>query len=439
MRPGNIFKRFKTDTKGNVSIMFAASFVATLTLIGAVFDLALLNKTKQQIRYLTDAASLAALQFNGTNEEKETAFRDYIRSASRLSNGEELLFTSDVNVEVRNGALTLDARISSPYEFVMLQHLGAPPLIDIVTTAEKGIEDTEIALVLDISSSMNGARITEAKAAAKLFIDQLLSNPELEDRVGISIVPFGGTVRVPVELSTLLETPLSELNEDFSQHWIGGEWNQCFEFQANDTELGINPNGAYKETPDFWSWNRTNPWCPTRGNELTPLSNDKDVLTAKVDAFTLSDGTGSDHGLAWGIETLNPAWRGNFPGALDGTPANFTDRTKKVIIFMTDGGITSQHRVRDQDRVGTPPYNSKRRNLISAANTTNAFNKACDRAKASGIEIYTIAFNIRNNNHKSTVENCASAPSAYVDAGTGQLASVFENLANEVSPLRLTN
>ena len=438
MKLRNVFNRYKSETDGNISIMFGVSFVATLTLIGAVFDLMILNKNKQHVQYLTDAAALAALQFNGTIAEREAVFADHVQTLNRLSRGEDLEFRSSIDIVEVDGALQLTAQLTVPHDLVLLQHLGGPESISLSTTAEKGIEDVEIALVLDISSSMNGARITEAKAAATLFVEQLLDDEELNERIAISLVPYGGTVRVPAELSTLLESPLADL-EFYSEHWIDEEWNQCFEYDIEDIREGINPTGAYRVTPDFTSYNARNPWCPISGNELVPLVDDKMLLLDRIDGLTLSDGTGSDHGMAWGIETLNPAWRGNFPGALNGTPADRNSKTKKVIIFMTDGGITAQHHVRENDRVGSVPYDSKRRTLISIHNTRNAFDTACERAKEDDIEIFTIGFNLNNNSVKTPLENCATTPAQYIDARTGDLNGVFENLANDISPLRVTN
>ena len=356
----------------------------------------------------------------------------------QISGGGETPVTDYVNIKVSESALVIDAQVSVPHELVMLHHLEGFDSISLTTQAQKGIEDIEIALVLDISSSMNGVRIVEAKRAAILFIEQLLTDQTIDGRVAISLVPFGGTVRVPSELSSLLDTPLSEL-KDYSHNWIDGKWNQCFEFDISDTEKGINPDGAYRVTPDFWSWNRNNPWCPTSGNELVALNNDKDALSARVNALTLSDGTGSDHGMAWGVETLDPKWKNKFPGGLKDTPANLDDKTKKVIVFMSDGAITSQHYVRDSDKTGAVPYNSKRRVLIPARDTREAFYGACDRAKANDMEVFTIGFNLTKNSHRSYLENCASSSLHYIDARTGDLDEVFGDIANEISPLRVSN
>ena len=143
--------------------------------------------------------------------------------------------------------------------------------------------------------------------------------------------------------------------------------------------------------------------------------------------------------MAWGVETLDPKWKNKFPGGLKDTPANLDDKTKKVIVFMSDGAITSQHYVRDSDKTGAVPYNSKRRVLIPARDTREAFYGACDRAKANDMEVFTIGFNLTRDSHRSYLENCASSSLHYIDARTGDLDEVFGDIANEISPLRVSN
>ena len=434
----NIFTRFKNDTRGNVSIIFGLSFLASISVIGAAFDLSLLNKSKQHAQYLADAAALAALQFDGSIAEKEAVFADYIQALAQISGRGEIPVTSHVNIEVSESALTLNAEVYVPHDLVMLHHLKGFDRIGLKTQAQKGIENVEIALVLDISSSMSGARIIEARKATSFFIEQLLSDVTLDNRVSISLVPFGGTVRVPVEMSNLLDTPLEDL-EDYTENWIDEKWNQCFEFDAEDTKNGIKPDGEYRVTPDYWSWNRNNPWCPRSGSELVPLTSNKKALIDKIATLTLSDGTGSDHGMAWGVETLNHAWFNKFPAALENTPAANNDKTKKVIVFMSDGGITSQHHVREVNMTGTVPYNSKRHVRVSFGNSLDAFYGACDRAKTNDMEVFTIGFNLNRTAHKDFLTNCATTANHYIDARTGDLEQVFGGIAAEISPLRVSN
>lgn len=439
----NKFKKlvqtYKTDNKGNVSAMFAVSFLGSFIAAGAAIDLALISKNQNQLQNLTDAAVLAALQYDGSIAEKKEAFKVQLNELSRLSGRTHHPVAKQLSITENETSLVLKVQVESNHDLVLLDQLNTYDSYSVFSQADMGIEDVEISLVLDISSSMNGFRITEAKSSSKFFIDELMGNQSLTGRVSIALVPFGGTVRVPVEMANLLDTPLEHL-EDYSKHWIDGEWNQCFEFDADDTKEGILPDGQYRVTPDYYSWNSNNPWCPRAGNEMVPLSQDAKSLKDTIDNLSLSDGTGSDHGMAWGFETLNSAWKNKFPGGLKDKPADNKAKTRKVIVFMSDGGITSQHYVRDQDQIGgNPPYDSHKKQRVNFNDSLSAFYGACDRAKALNMEVFTIGYNLRNNNQATQIKNCATSEVHYIDAFNGDLDKVFGGIASAISPLRVTN
>jgi hypothetical protein len=169
-----------------------------------------------------------------------------------------------------------------------------------------------------------------------------------------------------------------------------------------------------------------------------PLTNDAQALTDKIDNFTLSDGTGSDHGMHWGYESLNHYWENKLPGGLADTPAAYYTGVKKVIIFMSDGGITAQHYVRDQDMIGNVPFNSRKKIRISKANALAAFEHVCDKAKLEEIEVYSFASLITRASDKEPLQICASSEAHYVDARSGDLEKIFKNIAASISPLRIS-
>jgi len=431
-------KRFQRDEGGNVSLMFAVSFTATMIGIGAAIDLALVQKSQLQLQALTDAAVMAATQFDGTEAEKKQVFVDYLNTSKEVSGYKADILSTDIVLSFDGSNVSLEARVEASHPLLIMQSFGDFDGIRSLSTAEMGINDVELALVLDISSSMAGNRFTEAKKSAQFFIEALLDDKGINKRVSVSLIPFGGTVRVPEAMNNLLEIPAEGL-DGYASNWIDGEWNQCFEFDTDDIKDGISLDGKYRATPDFWSWNNTNPWCPRAGSEFMPLTDDKDALLARIDTLTLSDGTGSDHGMLWGYEMLNKAWKNKLPGGLVDTPSDGTRETKKVIVFMTDGGITSQHYVRDQNKVGTPPFNSKRKTRVTLNNSLNTFYDLCDKAKAEDIDVYTLGYTITKNNHINPLKECASSLDHYVNASSGNLESVFARLATAISPLRISN
>ena len=431
----NLLKRFRNETEGNVSIMFAMSFTATFLMIGAAFDLVLLNKSEENIQYLADAAALSALQFDGDVKAKEDAFVRQMDTLARISGHTAGVETTNVIVNQNQSAFTLSATVNVPHDLIMLQNIDGFESVSVSTQAVMGTEDVEIALALDISASMRGSKIIEAQKAAKLFINDLLRDENLDGRVSVSLIPFGGTVRVPADLINLLDVP-SEGLESYADKWIDGEWNQCFEFDASDIEDGMDPNGLYRAIPDFVAYQYRYPWCPIEGNEMVPLTNDANFLEDKIDSFTLSDGTGSDHGMAWAYATLNNKWKNKFPGGLKDTPARNNAGTRKIIVFMTDGGITEQRFVKDKDLTGKPPFDGDGRNRVPLADARAALFSICDEAKENEIEIYTIGYDLKNNTQRTQLEYCATSTSHNYSSDSGELENVFSGLAASISPLR---
>lgn len=430
-------KTYRENEQGSFSLLFALSLFVGYLSIAVVVDVVKIHQSRAKLQAISDAAALHTLKHDSKAEDKPAIFREYINILAQ-SMGENVVITTDkIKVHETDERISLVATTTAPFELTMMKFMSNFDNITANTNTEIGIEDIEVALVIDISSSMKNARIREAKASAKLFVEQLLENESTNGRVSISLIPFGGTVRVPEDMKTLLQIPDGGL-EDYSENWIDGKWNQCFELDIDDIKNGVKHDKTYKVIPDFYSWNVTNPWCPREGNEFVPLTNDSAALKAKIDNFTLSDGTGSDHGMHWGYESLNNYWENKFPGGLTDTPAPYFTGVKKVIVFMSDGGITSQHYVRDRDMIGTPPFNSRKKTRISYANTLAAFESLCEKAKAEEIEVYTIAYLIRRDYHKEPLENCASSETHYVDARSGQLEEIFSNIAAAISPLRVS-
>lgn len=449
----NLLKRFKSETKGNVSLMFAGSFTASFLMIGAAFDLTLLHKNQEKTQYLVDAAALAALRFDGSTKEKEAVFIDHLESLAKASGRSGSMDTSYVTVKETETSFTLEATVVSPNELLILQNIEGFDTISTFTTAVVGIQDVEIALVLDISSSMRGTKIIEAQNSAKLFVNELLEDENLDGRISISLVPFGGTVRVPEELSDLLDyedngnngnNGIGNSEDDepigFAEKWIDGKWNQCFHFDISDIEEGLDPDGSYGVTPDFTAFRNRDAWCPITGNEMVPLTDEPEILEQRIDELTLSNGTGSDHGMAWAFATLNDEWKNRFPGGLKDTPARNKAATRKIIVFMTDGNITGQVFLEDSDFTGQPPFHSGRRIYgISGNDATGALYSICDTAKENEMEIYTIGYQLRNNAARQQLEYCSTSPSHNVSSDAGELDSIFSTIAASISPLRTSN
>ena len=454
----NLIKRFIANEDGNVAIMFGMTFIGSFLAVGAAIDIALMQKNKVHLQRISDTAALAAVNFRGSDAEKIEAFNEYLKIIAAETGYTNEIVATNVGIDSDTQKLTFTTALASKHNLMFLNNLYEIDGIKAASEVEAGIEDVEVVLTIDISSSMSGARIIEAKKSAEFFVRQVLANKPINGDISVSLVPFGGTVRVPVELGNLLKEP-DEGFEDYSEYWIDEKWNQCFEYTSQQLRDGISDggssssyddsgsevtsfggagnNGIYEATPDFWSWNSNNPWCPREGNEFVPLTDDAEALATTIQDLTLSDGTGSDHGMFWSYENLNSARKNQFPGGMLNTPTDDVVGTRKIIVFMTDGGITAQHELRDEYKTGSPPFNSRRKQLISYNNSLTSFYTICDKAKADNIEVFTIGYNLRKDHQETQLKTCATSPSHYLDAFSGNLESVFEGIASAIAPVRI--
>jgi len=303
-----------------------------------------------------------------------------------------------------------------------------------------GREHIEVALVLDISSSMGRQnKIVELRGAATNFIQTLMGNEDIQGRVSISIVPFGGSVKLPSELDFMLNTPPTD------QHWIDGEWNGCVSVRPDDYDTGFTPQLRLNYMPDFTAYDSSrNNWCP-RGadNEMIGLTNHVNTLTNKIAGLALSDGTAMDIGVAWGLATLDTRWRGQIHDVSSGSPRNFNARTKKIMIVMTDGGITGQ-RYPDNNLLltGSPPFETlasvPSHEILTEDVANTGYENICDETKSKGVEIFTIGFELNTPAKLNRLQYCGTSQAHNYEADLGQLTTVFDNIATSVTGLRLS-
>lgn len=173
---------------------------------------------------------------------------------------------------------------------------------------------------------------------------------------------------------------------------------------------------------------------------ITPLSSDRTLLEARVDALVANGNTNISEGAAW-------AWRVLSPTApfIEGRP--FNDETnKKIMIVMTDGDNFLQWRDQHNQSVYAAfGYGSQQRLSEDTTSTayTNGLNSktlsVCSNAKDADITVYTIAFGTEiSTTGLQLLEDCASSERhAYVASDETALINTFQDIAREISRLRV--
>jgi Flp pilus assembly protein TadG len=196
-------------------------------------------------------------------------------------------------------------------------------------------------------------------------------------------------------------------------------------------------NGA---TANFSSLYGPNGDCPAAA--IQPLTNQKTTVLNEIDSMYANGGTNIHQGVIWGFRVLSPT-----PPFTEGNP--YDSATYKTLILMTDGENTfytgdsgfngstlySAYGWLYNGRIGSMGNSSSTIQSIMNSKTL----AACANAKAAGIEIYTIGLSSPNSTTTNMLTQCASgADHAYFPTDPAQLTPIFEDIANKLSDLRLS-
>lgn len=451
---GRLISDFIGDRSGNVAIICAFAFLPMLVLAGGATDIARHEAYRVQLQHAVDRAVLASASLT-QSRAVEVTVGEYLKTLS---------FIDDVEVE-SNADTTLNSRevtvsASYPMQTAFLPLIGINTLM--VRASASALErrsNVELSLMLDISGSMVGSKYTSLKSAATSFVRAMLTN-ETKSYTSMSIIPYAGQVNVGATMfDTVLKGTRSHANSS------------CLNLNINDYASGWRNFTGRSQVPAFTRWNGTADkatldskmdagWCPREDTAISYLSNDANVLAARIAAYRMSDGTGSAIAMNYGLMLLDPSAQpmvakavtaGIVPAAFSQRPAAFTDAdTLKVLVLMTDGAITEQYTAKDpslpvRTSNNWKDYRDPINNTIETSTVTkNYLTKVCASAKSNGVVVFTIGFQLRDNvaaelTMKNELRACASTASHYFDVTGLDIAGAFQSIATAIQKVRLTS
>lgn len=188
------------------------------------------------------------------------------------------------------------------------------------------------------------------------------------------------------------------------------------------------------------------------GNEIVPLTSDKDTLLADTDDLVAAGSTAGHIGLAWAWYLLSHDFTNHLfsatPDSIAADPdAPNAEPVMKVVVLMTDGLFNTNYcdSVVAKNADSVAGSNSQRRNCDGVNSTTQGA-ELCDEIEDDGIIIYTVAFalqEIADEDDRDTVRqmlaDCATANGGAYEATNGQdLLDAFEDIGRNITDLRLS-
>lgn len=419
---------------GSIAISTAAMAVPMVLLVGASVNFARAELGKEKLQAAIDSAALTLTKTTNRELNPDQIIRAYIDAnmKSSIVDPADITYTYQLTDGVNGRGIDIRATAKADLVFSNLYKFD-----DIEFTVQSkaffAFRRIEIAMVLDVSGSMNGSKIRNLRDAAVEFLDIALPDDVVE-LTRISILPYGGGVQLPPEFGRFMDSSRVDPTN----------WSGCAVLPNDTMDDDLLTLDTYREIPTYWTHsNRNNTTSsPNRrrshcvpNTEAVFLSNDRVSMQTFIRSFGaagLGDSTGTDFGVAWGFKALSPNWRGEFPGAPAGLPADFRDdETMKIMIVMTDGEITN---------VRVPLANdvTQYQNIRNRKNGERNFTSVCDQAKTEGIVVYSIGFELKNSRTLNLLRDCASSNANFFEAEGAEISEVFSFIARQLSALRLT-
>jgi Flp pilus assembly protein TadG len=418
----SLLAKFFSDARGNVAMMFAMLLAPMVVSVGGALDYSRTFTIGSEIQSAMDAGTLAAASLT-QGEDPETVVRNYITAALSEHNGvlERLNVQVSSDTAINSREVTADAVISVPT--LMLGLIGYDALtLNRTSEANERVRNLEISLVLDISGSMGGSKISALRDAAEEFV-LLMMDPDLDGLTSLSVIPYNGGVRLP---ATVTNDLLPGTPNDSG----------CIELGVADpVEMELASDGY-----DWLDWQdrdqrgwRSSSFCPDQSEATVFLEQTRSVLLDLIEGLSAGGNTGLDLATAWGARALDPVWRGRLGGDFSDRPAAYDDTsTMKVLVVMTDGAATAQYRRAQNWQGDWYTYE-----LYSAATARANMEAACDDAETAGVHIYTIAFQVSGSTNRTLMRECASKTENYYQVESLDISSAFNAIAADLNSLRL--
>ncbi len=342
------FKDFKDDERGAFSIFMIVIFTTMVLIGGAAIDLARYETVRSTLQYNLDRSVLAAASMRQT-QSPAAVVNDYMSKVDALS-------SYNVSMDAKNTSVSSTGRhVSATATAVLGTYFLKIAGIDTlnVVAASQAAEETpnlEISLVLDISGSMSGSKISSMKTAANKFIDTVI-NPDDSSLTVISVVPYATNVSVPKSMWDLYKT------EGLTTK------SRCMIFPAADfLKTGIDTNVVQRQLPyysfrggfqsglDFGSCNTE------KYAEIMPFETSAKALQDKINSLRAAGYTAAHIGTKWGTALLDPLARPiatDMGGKVSGLPVDYSQAgVKKIMVVMTDGQNTKHYDLYDYYRSG---------------------------------------------------------------------------------------
>ena len=450
-------RRFWSDEKGSMIVMFAVALIPVLALMGAAIDYSRANLARTKMQGALDATALFLSKLPAGSTQEDLTAKGTVYFFANYTESDVLSIQLSFTPAETPGKLNLTA--VGTYNPVMVNIAGVTSFpVGTKTEVKWGNSRLRVALVLDVTGSMSSdGKMTAMKTATKNLLTMLKNAATTNGDVYVSIIPFNRDVAVATTnytadwvrwdlwdaangtcnktgyttQSNCVAQKVCTLPSYTSQgscqtnggSWVSATWtpanhntwNGCITDRDKDP-VGTADYDTKNTAPTILTPSTLFPAhqyssCPA---QMMGLSYDWIALNQKVDDLSPVGSTNQGIGLQWGWQSLTSA-----PFTIPAFDANYV--YKHVIILLSDGENT-------QNRWSTS---------TSAIDAREAL--TCTNVKATGVVLCTVQVNTGGDPLSTVLQNCATDSGKFFQlTSASQMITTFDQIGTELSDLHLS-
>jgi Flp pilus assembly protein TadG len=346
---------FAKREDGGMMVLSMIFFTLMVMIGGMAVDFMRQEHARVELQMTLDRSILAAASLKQMRDPEDVV-EDYFTKAGMADKLLDVDYTPSMDTRI----VTAHAKTTIPTFFMQMldiNELSSPA----AGQAEESVRNVEVVLVLDVSGSMAGAKLTNLKNAAKEFVDIVKEKDEL-NRITITMVPYNAQVNV----GPVLRAKYNAQN----QHGVTNV--NCLEVPAStystptlSRTLAI-PMSAYADMTSSTSQSTSyvshtsttssggatritsQPFCRAEAGNIVRFHTDnKTTMKSWIDGLSANGNTSIMLGMRWGVALIDPGARpmfaelineGQVPASFAGRPFDWNNpESMKVIVLMTDG------------------------------------------------------------------------------------------------------
>ncbi len=344
-------------------MVFAASLVPAMLMIGAAYDYSQAGRLQTSLRDTLDAAAVtAALAHARADRDQEARNMAKANAVSRLKGATLGAVKVEYNDAQQTVKLTADVEMKSAF----MKLAGIDKLsVRQSSTAVWGAPPNRISLVLDTTGSLRRAGVdADLRSAATNFIDIISGGKSTSTGMYVALVPFASMVNVGPDKVNWLSPKYN------SADYLPGRWDGCVYERALPNDISLSPPVPGEFEAHLWPKNYTaafgfNDWAGAPASEfrngvrgafpdegglpplgpnvgcmapVIPLTTDMNAIKSRIadlEMLSASGGTVLTTGLAWGWRMLSPDWAPFWRNG--GTLQPQDKESGGTMVFLSDG------------------------------------------------------------------------------------------------------